>query len=69
MNLKSILNKEVEKLTALVSDIFVGYEDEGAFEQVVAKQLMRWNRGSVFRKEIQMIDLWDMVVALTEKGL
>ncbi|CAL2074621.1 competence/damage-inducible protein A [Tenacibaculum sp. 190524A05c] len=38
-NLKSVLNKEVEKLTALVSDIFVGYEDEGAIESQVGKFL------------------------------
>lgn len=38
--LKEAMRIQIEKLQALVQDIFVGFEEDGAYEQVVAEQLV-----------------------------
>ena len=38
--LRAAMQVQVQKLRAIVQDIFVGFEDEGAYEQVVAQQLV-----------------------------
>lgn len=38
--LQAAMHTQIEKLQTLVEDIFVGFEDEGSYEQVVAEQLV-----------------------------